>query len=301
MRARKTPPDREIAALARRQHGVVSHCQLVGLGLGKKAIQYRLAAGRLHRVHTGVYAVGYSRLTQRGWWMAAVLACGDEAVLSHWDAAALWDLRPTSRKARHVTVPGRTRRSRDGIVVHSVRRLHPEDRTVRDGIPVTSVPRTLLDLAELLPTSGLERAWEQAERLRLLDVRAVEKLLARSNGRRGQRPLRAVLDEALEPPPTRSDFERDFLDLCKRFEIPCPAVNAIVEGHEVDMLWRKQKLIVELDSFGHHGTRAAFERDRERDAVLQLAGYRILRVTYRRLRREPKAVAEAVLSVLSGS
>ena len=167
----------------------------------------------------------------------------------------------------------------------------------RDGIPVTSLPRTLLDLAELLPRTGLERAWEQAERLRLLDVRAVERLLARSNGR-ARRALRELVEEALEPPPTRSDFERDYLDLCKRTGIPRPAVNAIVEGYEVDMAWMRQKLIVELDSYTHHHTRGAFERDRERDAVLQLAGYRIVRITHRRLKREPNAVAEAALSLL---
>lgn len=298
MRAQTLPLDGQLALLARRQHGVVSHCQLVGLGLGRKAIQYRLAVGRLHRVYRGVYAVGHPTLSQHGGWMAAVLACGDGAVLSHWDAAALWGLRPTSRRARHVMVATRGRHSRVGIVVHCARRFDEEDGTIRDGIPVTAIPRTLFDLAELLPRSGLERAFEQAERLRLLDVRAVERLLARSPGRRA---LRAVLDEALEPAPTRSDFERDFLDLCKRAGVPRPTVNAPVEGHEVDMLWSQPRLIVELDSFGHHGTRAAFERDRERDAVLQLAGYRILRITHRRLKREPKAVAEAVLSLLAVS
>jgi uncharacterized protein DUF559 len=286
-----------VAELARRQHGVVSHSQLVELGLGEKAIQYRLAVGRLHRVHVRVYAVGHPKLTQHGGWMAAVLACGPGALLSHWDAAALWGLRPTSRRVRHVTAR-RSRHSRDGIVVHRVRGIHEDDRAAQHGIPLTAIPRTLLDLAELLPRPGLERAWEQAERLRLLDVRAVERLLARSNGRRGQRPLRELVDEALEPPPTRSDFERDFLDLCKRTGIPRPAVNATVEGFEVDMLWREQKLIVELDGFRDHGTRTGFEQDRERDAALQLAGYRILRITYRRLKREPEAVAGAVLSLL---
>jgi very-short-patch-repair endonuclease len=297
MRARKDPADHEVAALAYRQHGVVAHCQLVELGFGEKAIQYRLAVGRLHQVHVRVYAVGHPKLTQRGRWKAAVLACGPGALLSHWDAAALWGLRPTSRRVRHVTAM-RSRHSREGIVVHRVRRLHEDDGAVEHGIPLTAVPRTLLDLAELVPMSGLERAWEQAERLRLLDVRAVERLLARSNGRHGRRALGELVDQALEPPPTRSDFERDFLDLCRRANIPRPAVNAMVDGYEVDMLWNEQKLIVELDSWRDHGTRAGFEQDRERDAVLQLAGYRIPRITYRRLRREPDAVAGTVLSLL---
>jgi len=299
MRARIAPGDRELAALARRQHGVVSHCQLEGLGFGGKAIQYRVSIGRLHRVHEGVYAVGHRRLTGHGRWMAAVLSCGPGAVLSHQSAAALWDIRRTSSPLVHVTVPVRSGRRRPGIVIHRVRGLHPDDVTVHEGIPVTSVARALLDCAENLRPRELERAFEESERRRVLDVRAVETLMKRSPGRRGLRPLGALLKQQNGPPPvTRSELERLFLDFCADAGLPRPTVNATVEGHEVDMVWTKKKLIVELDSRAYHRTRAAFERDRRRDAKLQMAGFRVIRVTYRWLTEDPTRLAQTLRALL---
>ena len=293
MQGRRNPGAHELAALATRQHGVAAHWQLVELGLGRKAIEYRLAAGSLERVHVGVYAIGHEALSGRGRRMGAVLTGGPDAVLSHQSAAALWDLRPSSRAAIDVTVPARGRRRRPGITFHRVRHLDEDDRTVVDGIPVTSVPRTLLDLAEVVRPRALERAFEEAERLRLLDVRAVERLLDKSTGRRGQRPLRALLREYREPPPTRSELERAFLDLCRAHGLPLPEVNVRIGKYEVDMLWREQKLIVELDGRAFHDTGRTFERDRVRDAELQLE-YRVVRITYRRLNREPAVVAETI-------
>jgi hypothetical protein len=234
--------------------------------------------------------------------MAAVLACGPEAMLSHHSAAALWELRPTARSAVDVTAPGRTRHGRPGITFHPVRRLDPVDRARLDGVPVTTVARTLFDLAEVLAPRQLERAFEQAERLRLLDLRAINNLARRSRGRHGLRALSALLAERREPAPaTRSELERRFLDLCHTAGLPRPAVNIVVSGLEVDAVWPDQRLVVELDGHAFHHTRAAFERDRLRDATLQLAGYRVLRVTHRRLEREPATVAETVRALLADS
>lgn len=296
-RRRAGPPDLEIAALATRQHGVVALRQLLALQLGRRAIERRVAEGRLHRLHVGVYAVGHAAVSRHGAWMAAVLACGPRALLSHRDAAALWGLRDTARTRVDVTAP-RSLDGRPGITLHRVRRLHPEDRTSRDGIPVTSVARTLLDLAEVLPAHNLPRVAEQAERLDLLDLRAVERLLARARGRHGLRPLAAVLAGYAAAPATRSELERRFLQLCRQAHLPPPAINVQVAGCEVDAAWRAQRLVVELDGHAYHRTRAAFERDRARDAALQLAGYRVLRLTHRRLQDEPAQALRTVRALL---
>jgi hypothetical protein len=258
-------------------------------------------AGRLHPIHRGVYAVGHSALSHLGRRMAAALACGPEAVLSHQPAADLLGLRRSSSPIIHVTVPGRTRRGPEGIRVHRVRLLHPEDVMQWERIPVTSFGRTLLDLAEVVDMRQLIRAIEQAERLRRFDLMEIDRLLARSRGRHGSAPLRKALAEMHgEPPQVRSDWERDFLDFCGEFALPRPELNVIVEGYEVDALWRDAKVIVELDSYAFHRSRQAFEEDRRRDSVLQLAGYIVLRVTWRRLETEPRAVAE-MLSAAVGA
>jgi very-short-patch-repair endonuclease len=288
-----------VANLAARQHGVVAHRQLIELGLRPKAIQYRLATGRLHRVYPGVYAVGHRALSRHGRWLAAVLACGEQALLSHRSAAALWGLRRGAPGRIDVTAPGRSRHGLPGIAVHRVRRLHPDDRARRESIPVASVARTLLDLAEVLGSQELERAFEDAERLRLLDLRAIDGVMRRSRGRRGLRPLRKLLADLAPAPHTRSELERSFVELCRDHELRAPGINALVNGYEVDMLWPEQRVIVELDGHAFHHTRAAFERDRLRDAALQLAGYRVVRLTWLRLAREPAAVADLVRRLLS--
>lgn len=288
------------AALATSQHGVLSRAQLLQLGVGRGAIRYRLAVGRLHRVHVGVYAVGHSAMTKEGRWMAAALACGPAAVLSHRSAAALWGLRPSAATRIDVTVPGRSRRGRPGIALHLVRELPSDDRSHHCGIPITTVARTLLDLADVVRPEQLERAFEEADRLRLLDVRALERVFRRSRGRRGLRPLADLLAFQRPPaPPTRSELERRFLDLCRTAGLPRPAVNVMVAGFEVDALWLDARLIVELDGYAFHRTVAAFERDRRRDAMLQLAGYRVMRFTHRRLEAERATVVETVRGMLS--
>jgi hypothetical protein len=288
-----------VAELARRQHGVVARWQLDRLGFGPGAIAYRVRTGRLHRLHVGVYAVGHPLVSVRGRWMAAVLAHGPRAVLSHRSAAALWAIRPSAAHRIDVTVPSGTRGRRPGIRVHRTRRLDPEDRVTADGIPVTAVARTLLDIAEVVPPADLERAIEAAEGLRLFDLRAVDEVIARSNGRRGLGPLRRALTDYRPIQMTRSELERRFLVLCRAVGLPPPATNAIVAGFEVDVVWHHARLIVELDSRGFHDTQAAFERDRVRDAALLLAGYRVLRVTYRRLVHSPQTVLRELRNLLA--
>jgi very-short-patch-repair endonuclease len=293
--ALERPGDTGLAEIAAKQWGVVSRQQLHALGLGRGAIGHRLRTARLHRLHPGVYAVGHTHVAQRGRWLAAVLAYGTGAALSHLDAAALYELRRRHAGKVHVTVPGRRGHSQGEIVVHSVRHLHRDDVTIRDGIPVTSVGRTLLYLAEVVAGSELRRALQSAERLQLFDLAAMTSLLHRSRGRRGLKPLGAALAEFAGPPPiTRSELEEIFIDFVRAHDLRPPAMNALVEGYEVDAFWPEHRLVVELDSRGFHDNAVAFEEDRARDTRLQVAGYRVLRITYRRMIERPAEVARTI-------
>lgn len=298
---RKTAIDRRIARLARPQHGVVSLSQLEAAGLSARAALHRSSVGRLHRVHRGVYAVGHDVLSAEGRWMAAVLACGPGAVLSHGCAGALLGLRPTASPALQVTVPtsnGRARRP--GIEVHRSQRLSGIDVTIERGIPVTSPARTLLDLAGVLDRQSLARAVERAETLRIFDLRALRAVLDANPKRPDTRMLAQVLAN-YDPAggTTRSELERLFLELCAAHGVPRPRLNARVGPYEVDFLWPDQRVIVETDGHATHGTRTAFERDRARDARLMAAGYRVVRFTYRQVTREPERVAAIVRSLLA--
>jgi hypothetical protein len=277
MRPQNASPLRAVADLAAREHGVVALQELIDLGVSATRVKRWAADGQLHRIHRGVYAVGHAALTEHGRWMAAVKACGPGAALSHQSGAALSDLRRSSSPIIHVTTPGRA--NPRGIRVHRVRRLHPDDVAVVDRVPVTSVARTLLDLADVLPPRQLIRAIEQAERLQLFDLKAIDRLLARSSGRRLKTLRSAIAAVNGEPPRVNSDWERDLLDFCDDNGIPRPELNVIVEGYEVDALWRDKKLIVELDSYAFHRHLAAFENDRRKDGTLQLAGYMVVRIT----------------------
>jgi putative AbiEi antitoxin of type IV toxin-antitoxin system len=277
MRPQNASRQQKVAELAEREY-VVAHRELVDLGLSAEAIKRWARAGRLHRLYRGVYAVGHASVTGHGRWMAAVKACGREAVLSHQSAAALWGLRPSSSAVIDVTTPRRA--APHGIRVHRVGRLPPEDVARVDNIPVTSLPRTLLDNAEVQPLRQVVRLVEQAERLQLFDLGPVERLLARSPRRRGTPRLRAAIAAVNgEPPRVNSGWERDLLDWCEDHGIPRPELNVFVDGHEVDAFWRDKKLIVELDSYAFHRHLRAFENDRRRDAQLQLAEYLVLRLT----------------------
>jgi predicted transcriptional regulator of viral defense system len=243
-----------IAEIAASQHGVISLTQLRELGLSARAVQNRVAIGKLHRIHRGVYAVGHPVLSKEGRWMAAVLACGPDALLSHRSAAALWGIRPTARSRIDVTLGRPTGRALPGIDIHRTRTLGAQDATKVTNIPCTTVARTLLDLADVVDRRGLERAVEQAEILRLLDLTAVDDVLARAAGRRGAPVLRAIVaDYDPEPAPTKNELERRFLELCRNAALPSPRVNAWVtveaDGFEVDFSWPDARLIVEVDGY----------------------------------------------------
>ncbi len=251
---------------------MVSGAQLRALGFSKYAVRRRVERKRLLRLHTCVFAVGHLGLTVDSRRMAAVLACGRGALLSYRAAGALQALLPSSPRF-DVTTPGEGR-SRDGIVVHRSRCLHDEDRDAVRGIPVTSVARTIVDLAEVLDETRLVQAVKEAEIRRSFDLNAIERVLARANGRAGRHRLTKVL-AAYRPDPhfTRSVAERRFLELCDRHGLPPPAMNTWVGGHEVDAYWADVGVVVELDGHEAHGTRAAFQRDRKRDRALAAEGH----------------------------
>jgi Transcriptional regulator, AbiEi antitoxin/REase_MTES_1575 len=287
-----------IARLAERQHGVVSLAQLLLLGLSRSAVAKRARQGRLTRIHRGVYAVGHGRLTLRGYWMAAVLAHGPGAVLSHRSAAALHGIRPDNRPKTDVTVPRPSARSRSGIVVHRSTTLQPADITTIDGIPCTSLARTLLDLADVIDRQGVERAVSQAEVLGIFDLREVEEVLSRATGRHGAGVVRSVLAEYDGPTLTEKELEERFLALCRAASLPKPEVNAWITlddgiAYKIDFLWRAERLAVETDGWETHRTRQAFENDRRRDRRLRVAGWDVVRFTWRDVEREPgEATAE---------
>jgi very-short-patch-repair endonuclease len=263
-----------------------------------------VAAGRLTRIHRAVYAVGHGRLTGRGRCMAAVLAYGPGAVVSYRSAGGLHGIRRDNRARIDVTVPGTSARSRPGIHVHTTTTLEPIDITSVDGIPCTSVARTLLDLADVLDRRSVERAVDQAEVLHIFDLRAVDDVLARAVGRRGAGVLRGVLAAYDGPTITRRELEERFLALCRAASLPSPAVNDwIVLGdgiaYQVDFLWREPRLIVETDGWASHGTRQAFENDRRRDRLLLLGGYEVVRFTWRDVLDEPAEVSATLRRLLA--
>jgi hypothetical protein len=286
-----------LAVLARRQHGVVSVGQLLDLGYSTSAIDRATAAGRLHRVDRSVYAVGHTRLDRYGQCFAAVFACGPGAVLSHHSAAWLHDLARWSPQPFHVTGPV-ARRPRLPVRIHRARRLVEEDRKVVEGIPVTAVPRTLLDLAAVIRFDWLEKTLERAEDRELFDLRAVEELLARTVGHHGHGRLRRAIAIYRPTSFTRSGLERRFLELVLEAGLPQPRTNYVEEGFELDCYWPEFRFAVELDVFETHGSRAAFERDRKRQEDLLLAEIGTTRVTGPRLEREPRNVIRRVTRLL---
>jgi very-short-patch-repair endonuclease/predicted transcriptional regulator of viral defense system len=288
--------DKIVARLAERQHGVVAARQLAAIGLSRNAVSARAQAGRLHRVHRGVYAVGHTVLTVNGRRMAAVLAAGPGAALSHASAAALWEIRPTSATRIDVSVrsaAGRARRP--GLRIHRAARLRDDEITVQQGIRVTTVARTLLDLAATSSPRALERALDEAEIQQLYDRTSLAALARAHAGERGARALMQALDRDGEPTLTDSELEELMLALCNEHELPRPKSRAWVAGLRVDFLFAASRLVVETDGYRYHRTRRAFERDRERDAILARAGYRTLRFTHRQLTREPAMVADTII------
>jgi very-short-patch-repair endonuclease len=287
-----------LEALAFRQHGVVSRAQLLELGFSAQRLRTLIANGALHPVHPGVYAVGHTRLSQAGRWMAAVLACGPGALLSHRDAGRLQGLlRGTGSGPIHVSAPGTHRLP--GIRCHRRRRVEPEYATLLDGIPVTSWARTMLDLATDMPEARLRDALEQAER-QGRDFSQLEALLRDSPGHHGLcrlRPLLARFDDG--PPDLRSRAEADLLALIREAGLPEPHTNVVVAGVLVDFHWPRQRLVVEVDGRRWHGLQRDMESDRRKDVRLTLAGQRPVRFTASRIRAEPAAVTGEIATLLA--
>lgn len=269
-------PEASIGRIAARQHGVASLTQLTAVGIDRNGITRRIAAGRLHRVHRGVYAVGHAGISLEGRWMAAVLACGSGAVLSHRAAGALWRVLGSAPERTDVTVPGGAGRGRrPGIRLHRSVTLLPSHCTLRGGIPVTKPARTLDDLHRVLTDKEFAAALRDAEYRRL------------------------PIGDRFRPDRTRSDLEARFLSLSRRHRLPRPEINASVDRFLVDFLWRRERLVVEVDGWESHGTRSAFEADRARDARLKSLGYQVLRFTHWQVAHEPRAVVSTLRDLLA--
>jgi hypothetical protein len=293
-----------IGRLAERQHGVVALRQLQLLGLSKSAVSRRARGGRFHRIHRGVYAVGHPKLTGYGHWMAAVLACGPMAVLSHRSTAGLSGLRPDNRRKSDVSLPSPSARPKAGIEVHRSVTLTADDVTTVEGIPCTTIARTLVDLGDVLDRRAVERAVEQAEVLRLFDLREVHRAIDRAGPRRGAGLLSSVLENLEGPALTASELEEAFLALCRTADLPTPEVNAwmtLADGSaiKVDFLWRDERLAVETDGHPFHRTRQSRERDTKRDQLLRLAGFEPVRFTGRQVALEKEWVTHTLLALAS--
>ena len=292
----RTDLDEALADLAGRQWGVVSLAQLEALGLGPRGVQHRAESGRLRRIHRGVYAIGGAALPREGRHLAAVLACGPGAVLSHTSAAVHWALLTYDAPRPEVTAPA-SRAGAPGIRLHRSHSLDARDATEHRGIPVTTVAKTLLDVAARARKSHLEHALGQALRNQLYDHGAILEVLERHRGRRGVKALRTATAD--DPAFTRSELERRFRALCRRAGLPQPLSNVVVADadlhpHEVDFFFPAHRLVVETDGWRDHGTRVAFERDRAKDAALVAAGCAVLRFTKRQIAEDPDTVAARV-------
>jgi very-short-patch-repair endonuclease len=286
--------DRVIQALAGRQHGVVTRMQLKAVGLSDRAIERRIQAGWLVRLYRGVYAVGHTALTTHSHLIAAVYACGPEALASHRAAGWLWGILRGSQPIE-VTAP-RSRESRKEFVVHRSRGIAEEDRAVIDGIPVTSLARTIVDLADDLPEKRLDDAVNEAEIQRRFDLKAVNRVLERLPGRKGRHKLNRVLTAYRDVQPfTRSRAERLVFAMCRQHGLPTPQVNTWLGSEEVDFYWPKQGLVLEFDGGAHRTTRA-FYTDRERDRSLAARGIHVVRATDR---DDPEKLAGQLRSILS--
>jgi very-short-patch-repair endonuclease len=274
---------------------VVARAQLLALGLSADGIKHRVEKGLLHQVRRGVYAVGRPNLTRYGRWMAAVLACGPDAVLSHESAAVLWGIRRGEPSTVEVAVPRRAARCAPGCTVHR-RALAPGDITERHGIPVTTPTRSLLDLARRLGPRELEAAVNQADKLDLVDPEALRSALDAMKGRQGVRALRTLLDRRTFTL-TDSELERRFLRIVRKAGLPKPRTQARVNGFRVDFYWPDLKLVVETDGLRYHRTPAQQANDRRRDQAHAAAGLTPLRFTHAQVAFEPPYVLRTLKAV----
>jgi very-short-patch-repair endonuclease len=295
--ARSPSPPRALAQLADRQHGTVARWQLLALGFTRRVIARLIRDGWLHPIHHGVYAVGHGRLTVRGRWMAAVLACGPAAVLSHDAAAALWELR-TAPTTIDVTAPGKRRHP---TVRCHVTRARPPWTTI-DAIPVTTLERTLIDQAGRLSLQRVRSMLESAQRRDLLDIARMHATIAASPGRDIKRLRHALAQLHDEAPWTQSELERAFLELIRAAGLPEPQCNVYVAGVLVDFYWPEQRVVIEIDGYAYHRSRRSFEQDRRNSTRLQVAGVRAaIQVTADRIRHDQRGLIADMQQLLIGS
>ncbi len=281
--------------VAARQWGFVTRAQLLEAGLSGSAIDYRVKNGNLIVEYAGVYALEYRRREPIALAAAAVLACGKGAVLSHSSAAVLWDMFKRWPDPPEVTVPGDRRRAK--IAIHRCPTLERREIRIQRGIRCTSPALTALDIAPRLNDDQLARAIDRGRLAGYLSQSELLEIVDRRPHHRGARRLEQVL-RGLANAPTRSEFERLFLKFLKRYGLPTPQVNVRVAGRERDFVFERERVIVELDGYQTHGTKASFERDRERDAALLAAGYVTIRITWGRLKSDPQREADRLLRIL---
>ena len=294
-------PDELIGLIAAAQRGRVARRQLLRAGISSKMIRTRVSGGLLYPLHCGVYAVGHPGAVGLGAETAALLAAGERAVLSHDTAAALWNLRPrlVGAAAVHLSVPVGGCPRRSGICAHRTRTLLSRDVGVRAGLPVTSAARTLVDIAGALRPRERELALDEGLRNRILNRDQVADAIARAGNRTGTKALKELLRDGRNTTVTRSEAEEAFLALVRDAGLPDPEVNAWLRGLMVDFLWRRERIVVEVDGYAFHGSRRRFEDDRARDAKLAAAGYQVLRVTWLQMRHEPLTVIARLAQALA--
>lgn len=279
--------------LAGRQHGVIARRQLLALGFSKRAIEHRVARGRLHQVTPGVYAVGWPEMTRERRWMTAVLAGGKGAALSHRSAAALWEIGTEKPGTTDISVPRHTKLSRSGIRVRSRPALRAREIVSRQSIPVTDIVRTLIDLAAESGLAAVERAVNEADKRDLITPDTLRLKLADHAGEAGVRPLRQILDKYTFRL-SDSDLEILFRPIAEAAGLPTPSTKQIVNGFEVDFFWTDLGLVVETDGLRYHRTPSTQARDARRDRAHILAGMTPLRFTHYEIKYESHRVRRAL-------
>jgi len=290
--------DAIVTRLAVRQHGVLGRRQLLAAGVPVHCVERRVRTEQFVAVHRGVYRVGpvVGPLARE---MAAVLACGDGALLADRSAAAVWDFhRLDPAQTPDVLVVGRTASRVPGIRTRTVAWLDPDEATLYEGVPITAPGRTLIDLAAVVPPRSLEQALARAERAGLADRAALAAMLTRRRPSAGVGVLRALIAADGRLALTRSEAESRLLALIREARLPAPQTNVVVAGFEVDFLFPAERLIVEVDGYAYHASRGAFHADRRRDAALARASYRVIRLTWQQITKEPVATIVTLASLL---
>jgi hypothetical protein len=287
---RQVRTHQKLANLAARQYGIVTRDQLTELGYTDRMVDHALQTGRLQAWHRNVFAVGHGGLSPHGLCMAAVMFRGEGALISYQSAVWLWGLERRLEIPVNVSVRWRGH-SHDAIGLHHCPALRAEDLSKTEGLPVTAVPRTLLDYASTAKQYRLEAAIDMADRLDLLDPGAIDRITDEVRGHRGRRRLQGAIEIYRETGFTRSGGEKRMLAALSDAGIPRPAVNLFIEGYELDFYWERERFAVELDSWEHHRSRRSFEADRKRQEELAMAGIEIIRITGTRLKHEPHQVA----------